>query len=52
MSKETGMPLVVGPSLPRSDEGSPNTTPPVSSTSVSPRSITGSGMLTGDDSTE
>ena len=28
MSKETGMPLVVGPSSPPSDAGNPNTPPP------------------------
>ena len=51
MSKETGMRLVVGPSSPPFDGGSPNMTPPVSSTSVNPWSITGSGGLTGNDST-
>src|SRR5512142_1690250 len=51
MSKETGMPLAVGPSSPPSDGGNPNTTPPVSSTSVSPWSITGSSRLKGNDST-
>ena len=51
MSKETGKPLVVGPSSPPSDGGNPNTMLPVSSTSVSPRSITGSSRLKGNDST-
>ena len=50
MSKETGMPLVVGPSSPPSEVGNPNTLPPVSSMSVSPRFITGSSMLKGNDS--
>jgi len=52
MSKVPGMPLVVGPSSPPSDGGSPNTTSPVNFTSVSPWSITGSSMLKGNDSTE
>src|SRR4051794_19590531 len=52
MSKEIGMPLVVGPSSPPSDGGNPNTPPPASSTSASPWSITGSSMLKGNDSTE
>src|SRR5512138_1883228 len=51
MSKVPGMPLVVGPSSPPSDGGYRNTTPPVSSTSVSPWSITGSSRLKGNDST-
>src|SRR5512135_2398209 len=51
MSKETGKPLVVGPSSPPSDGGNPNTMLPVSSTSVSPWSITGSSRLKGNDST-
>jgi hypothetical protein len=50
MSKETGKPLVVGPSSPPSDGGNPNTMLPVSSTSVSPWSITGSSRLKGNDS--
>jgi hypothetical protein len=51
MSKETGKPLVVGPLSPPSDGGNPNTMLPVSSTSVSPWSITGSSRLKGNDLT-
>src|SRR5512135_1180060 len=51
MSKETGKPLVVGPSSPPSGGGNPNTMPPVSSTSGSPWSSTGSGVRKGNDST-
>ena len=50
MSKVTGMPLVVGPSSPPSDGGIPNTLPPGCFTSASPRSITGSNALKGNDS--